>query len=99
MTRLESRTPVCYAVLMADGDPSPSRMTIRDHLRDAELGYFGHMRFAFGIGARLIGAGLAAMVHGLLPSVFPTRAGQVIDAIHAEAVQDRARRASRKLGR
>ena len=81
---------------MADSHPASARVTIREHLRDADRGYFGHMAFAFGIGGRLIGGGLAAIVHGLVPSVFPTRAGDLIYQMHDEAERERARMASRK---
>jgi hypothetical protein len=58
------------------------------------MSYFAHMRFAFSVGTRLVGAGMAALLHGFLPSVFPTRAGEVVDAIHEQALRERARRAS-----
>jgi hypothetical protein len=71
-----------------------ARLSARDDLREADMSYFTHMRFAFSVGTRLMGAGMAALLHGFFPSVFPTRAGEVVDAMHEQALRERARRAS-----
>lgn len=73
----------------------PRRTSIRDHLQEAGLGYFGHMRRALGVGARLIGGGVAAVLHGFVPFLYPARASEVIDLLHAESERDRARRVER----
>ena len=46
--------------------------------------YPEHMAIALGYGARLLGAGCAAIVHALLPALFKTTASDAIRAMHAE---------------
>jgi hypothetical protein len=48
------------------------------------MGYFNHLRIAFGVAARLMGASLAAAVHGLVPDWFTQKAGDVIAALDRE---------------
>lgn len=56
------------------------------HPRTVEESYFEHMRFAIGFSARLIGAGLAALVHAFIPCLFETTASRMIKAMHARIV-------------
>ncbi len=44
--------------------------------------YFGHMRFAAWFSAMLIGAGLAAAIHAVLPFLFEKTAGNMIRTLH-----------------
>ena len=53
-----------------------------DHPRAAGETYLEHQRFAGGVGVKLILAGLAALVHGLIPCLFVSTAGQTIDKLH-----------------
>ena len=46
--------------------------------------YTEHMAAALGYGARLLGAGCAAVVHALVPALFETAASDAIRAMHAE---------------
>ena len=46
--------------------------------------YTEHMAVALGYGARLLGAGGAAIVHALVPAFFETTASDAIRAMHAE---------------
>ena len=46
--------------------------------------YTEHMAVALGYGARLLGAGCAAIVHALVPALFETTASDAIRALHAE---------------
>ncbi len=62
----------------------------RRHLIDTEMGYFAHLRRAATIGARLIGAGGACLVHGILPGLFPTRASSTIISLHEEVATGHA---------
>ena len=46
--------------------------------------YAEHMAVALGYGARLLGAGCAAIVHAVVPALFQTTASDTIRAMHAE---------------
>ena len=48
------------------------------HLGDAGESYFQHLRFATKVGAVAIGAGLACIVHALLPALFTTTGSRAI---------------------
>lgn len=61
-----------------------------DHPAKVGESYFEHMAFAFGFGFRLLRAGFAAMVHGVVPALHETTASAEILALHDEI---RARRA------
>ena len=45
--------------------------------------YVAHMRFAFGFSVTLLAAGLAALVHGILPCFFERTASNLIRDMHA----------------
>lgn len=44
----------------------------QQHLDSVRESYFQHLCFAVCFGLRLVGAGLAAILHGLFPAVFQT---------------------------
>ena len=54
-----------------------------DHPESVGESYFEHMRFAFGFGLTLLGAAMAALIHGLLPFAFETTASRTIKRLHA----------------
>jgi hypothetical protein len=55
----------------------------KEHLAKSQEGYFSHMLWALWAGLRLIWAGIASLVHGLVPGLFPgTAAMTVIDLYH-----------------
>jgi hypothetical protein len=54
------------------------------HPRSVDESYPRHAAIALRVAARLIGAGLAAMVHGILPCLFETTASRAIKALHNE---------------
>ena len=60
-----------------------------DHPAKVGESYFEHLIFAFGFGWRLIKAGVAAMVHGVIPAVHETTASSVVLAMNDDL---RARR-------
>ncbi|HET9336689.1 MAG TPA: DUF6356 family protein [Sphingomicrobium sp.] len=75
----------------------------RAHLRDAGEGYWQHLRFATTFGLLAIAAGLAALIHAIIPGVCTHTASRIvrhlgqlvddrsrIDAIESEAVEARA---------
>ena len=53
------------------------------HPRTVDESYFAHMRFALSISARLLAAGLAALVHAFVPCLFETTASRIVRAIYA----------------
>ena len=56
----------------------------RGHLGDNRLGYFAHMRVAFGIGANLFLAGAACLLHGIVPGLCSDRASRLIRRMAAD---------------
>lgn len=55
----------------------------RDHLRGAEENYLAHLRVASGIGTTMILAGIACVIHGIVPGIFSNRASNVIHRLNA----------------
>ena len=49
-----------------------------DHLETVHESYLQHMGFAFSVGLKLIGGGIAAILHGLCPAVFQQTGSQTI---------------------
>ena len=54
----------------------------RAHLASVGEDYFEHMRFAATVGSLMVAAGLACLLHALLPAVFPDRASRTIRRLH-----------------
>jgi len=55
-----------------------------DHPRSVGESYFEHQTFALGFSLRLLGAGIAALIHAVLPFAFVTTASQMVRAMAAE---------------
>ena len=53
-----------------------------EHPRAVGETYFEHQRVAFGFAFTLLGAGLAAAVHGLVPSLFETTGSRTVARLH-----------------
>lgn len=53
-----------------------------EHPRSLGIGYWAHMRGAVAIGASLLAAGLACIVHAVVPGLFTHRAGETVDRLH-----------------
>ena len=68
-----------------------------DHLAAAREGYFEHLRHACGYGGRLIRAGLACLVHAVVPSRCTTTASDEVLAL-AEELRARRARTMRRSG-
>lgn len=67
---------------MSDTSP-PSRETLLDrwflaHPATVNETYLGHMRFALGFAFWLLAAGMAALVHAVLPALFETTASRIL---------------------
>lgn len=59
----------------------------KEHLEKSQEGYLNHLVWAELSGLRLILAGLASIVHGLVPGLFPgTAAITVIELYHKRLV-------------
>lgn len=54
-----------------------------DHPASVNETYFQHLRFALGFALTLFAAGLAALVHALIPPLFETTASRLIKKMHA----------------
>lgn len=50
----------------------------RTHLIEAGETYFQHMRFALVVGALAVGAGLACMVHAIVPALCPKSCSRTV---------------------
>ena len=55
-----------------------------DHPRSVDESYFEHLLFAGGFAVRLMGAGLAALIHALIPCLFEKTAGNMIVRMHSK---------------
>ena len=55
-----------------------------DHPRSVEESYFEHLVFAGKFSAKLILAGLAALVHALIPCLFEKTASRMIAEMYAK---------------
>jgi hypothetical protein len=55
-----------------------------DHPRSVDESYFEHLLFAGGFAVRLMGAGLAALIHALIPCLFEKTAGNMIMRMHSK---------------
>lgn len=62
----------------------------RDHLKAAGEGYFEHLRFAGTVGLMTIGAGLACLIHALVPALCERTCSRTV-ALLQELFADRDR--------
>lgn len=54
------------------------------HPRAVDESYLEHAGVAFRFSARLLGAGLAALVHAVIPCLFERTASSMIKTMHSE---------------
>jgi Family of unknown function (DUF6356) len=62
----------------------------RAHLTEVGESYFEHMRFAFLVGALAAGAGLACMLHALVPGLCQTTCSRTVASLQ-RLIADRSR--------
>jgi hypothetical protein len=62
-----------------------------EHPASVGESYLGHLLQATRFGLRMIGAGLACLLHGLLPFLCVTRGSDAMTALHAEMAARRAK--------
>jgi len=63
-----------------------------EHPQSVGESYSEHMGVAFGFGARMVLAGLACLVHGLLPFLFVKTGSRTIAMLHDRMVAHRVRK-------
>lgn len=61
-----------------------------EHPASVGESYFSHLLQASRFGTRMIGAGFACLLHGLLPFLCTTRGSDAMAALHAEMAARRA---------
>ena len=61
-----------------------------EHPRSVDESYGEHMRAAGGFGVVMIGAGVACLVHALVPGLFVSTGSKAIDRLHDKMVRNRA---------
>ena len=61
-----------------------------DHPRSLGMSWASHGAGAVAIGARLIGAGVACLVHALIPGLFSQTAGRTVTSMHDEILRRKA---------
>lgn len=52
------------------------------HPRNVDESYTHHATVAFGVGAKMIAGGVAAMIHGLVPALFQTTGSRTITSLY-----------------
>jgi hypothetical protein len=62
----------------------------REHPRSLGMSWAGHGVGAVKIGAKLISAGCACLVHAVVPGVFTQTAGKTITDMHAHMMRRKA---------
>jgi hypothetical protein len=68
-----------------------------EHPAAVNEGYLQHLVNAWTFGFRMIGSGFICLIHGLLPGVFCTKAGDTICELHERMITNR-RGLARKSG-
>jgi hypothetical protein len=61
-----------------------------DHPRALGMSWLGHGIGAVGIGARMVGAGFACMVHAIVPALFTDTAGKTVVSLSEHMKQRKA---------
>ena len=62
----------------------------RVHLLEAGEDYLEHLRFAVGVGLMLVAAGLACIIHGLIPGLCTKTASRTVDELRRLFVERHA---------
>jgi hypothetical protein len=65
-----------------------------EHPRSIGESYGEHMRAAGGFGVTMIVAGLACIIHAIIPGIYRTTGSDTVDRLHATMVVNRRRRAA-----
>lgn len=70
-----------------------ARISFTEHPASVGETYAEHLRAASGFGIAMVGAGLACLVHALLPFLFVTTGSRTIGALHERMIANRRRAA------
>ena len=70
--------------------PGLIRRLFTDHPRSLGMSWAGHGIGAVKIGAELVGAGVACIVHAVVPGWFTQTAGQTVERMHDHMVKRKA---------
>jgi hypothetical protein len=62
----------------------------QDHPRSLGMSWWEHGAGAAVIGARMVGAGLACMIHAIVPALFTETAGKTVMSLHDHMVKRKA---------
>ena len=68
----------------------------RDHPRSLGMSWAGHGAGALAIGLRMIGAGVACIVHAAVPALFTETAGRTVLSLHDHMTKRKAGAANPK---
>ena len=71
------------------------RRIFLDHPRSVGESYGEHLQFAGGFGLTMLAGGAAALVHALVPSLFPTAGSAALARLNRKLDESRARSARR----
>ena len=74
----------------ADGRSSLVARLFTDHPRSLGMSWASHGIGAVGIAARLIGAGIACLIHAVVPAWFTQTAGRTVTRMHEDIVRRKA---------
>lgn len=69
----------------------------KDHPASVNETYFEHLGQASCFGLRMIGGGIACLLHGLLPFMFERTGSKQISMLHERMVANRAKRQSEQV--
>lgn len=61
-----------------------------DHPRSLGMSWAGHGMGAVVIGARMVGAGIACIVHAVVPGIFTQTAGRTVKSLHDQMIKRKA---------
>ena len=62
----------------------------QNHPRSLGMSWAGHCAGAVAIGARMIGAGIACIVHAVVPGLFAETAGRTVVDLHTHMTKRKA---------
>jgi hypothetical protein len=62
----------------------------RDHPRSLGMSWWEHGVGAIVIGGRMVGAGIACMVHAVVPALFTETAGKTVMSLHDHMMKRKA---------
>ena len=74
----------------AEAPPTLTGRLFTDHPRSLGMTWLSHGIGAVAIGIRLIGAGIACLIHAIVPGWFTQTAGRTVTSMHNDIVRRKA---------